>query len=896
MLAADQIYRRTVATDSFCWSCGTPAPGGDTCDACGVSAGLKAVDRSELVGATGSVRLKLRSRSGIIVAENPTSVLFALPDASVTETARSKLTGLVNAPNGARSSAWMLVNASRAFRPDDRRQFDELVESFVLTLTDRSVDEARAFALDALDADCPGWLDKLQLTTSERDFLFASYHAHRGNAAVALERLVRLPVDRYPTKDLVFLRCLPAIKEVSLAREKVSLQLRSFAGRPIAGAVLCLLDQGSPDDESWLRAAEIVLGKTPPEHQASFGRPAAAGFLQAFALGSPLAKTSWNLGPEVRVLALAQTTRSGGLPPGITLADLHDAPEALIDDAIELGVLTVSAKEREHPLAKYVLARTDPDVLTQPDLEDLNYQSEIARRAFLHGDHEALASLPGGATKDQLRILDSLRSGEWQRALDGLTIFQGQARDKVESIARCLVQGSVDAARSEVLTDGTTWPILATLLPDDTSALNDLTTRRPALRGIAAWRALSGAVSRLWEWDWEGAVVEAKRCLLVAKDEETRDEALNLIACAEWQIGDDTDAISALSTALEGSYTEGLQVNMGIVAASLEPQRAGAQLGRLAVEAPTLSLRVAAAERALQLWFADPDPWDTQDNEQSLPAELRDALRTLVQSDIAEVSFVRFARTISQWDDEWLARPDRLDGTPFEGSPAAAVYQAKARDFEEFVKKLADVVGQELPPAWAADERDRLIGSAIAALNPDNANPTAASFGLALIDGGLPMGAAVGVDLIGFTVVAVCQGIDPTEGEPKERFLDMVVEARQRVAQIASDEQKRSSGLLDFATSRVIGSIAAARANQYDQVVEMYNDLANRLRGVRGNQINRGAVRGATQPGVDFLSDTNRILERLIAHTPDPDFKRQLTEFRDQVRTLLAAFNRLRGS
>ena len=53
-------------------------------------------------------------------------------------------------------------------------------------------------------------------------------------------------------------------------------------------------------------------------------------------------------------------------------------------------------------------------------------------------------------------------------------------------------------------------------------------------KGNAEWLTLSGAVSRLWDWDWEGAAVEAKHCLLVARDEHTRDEALNLIACAEW--------------------------------------------------------------------------------------------------------------------------------------------------------------------------------------------------------------------------------------------------------------------------------------------------------------------------------------------------------------------------
>lgn len=646
----------------------------------------------------------------------------------------------------------------------------------------------------------------------------------------------------------------------------------------------------------WLRAAGAVFGKAAMGAALNFPRALATRFVESLQAGSPLPDGSWGLGAESRLFELAEAARSGRTPPAVTLNDLRGAPESLVDDAIELTALTVSPGDREQSLAKYVLARTDPEVLAHDDLVELSYETELARRAFLRADRDALESLPKSQATDQLKVLNGLRAGDFQRAIDELAIFEGQTRGKVASIAQSLARGSIDDATNEVLTDGTTWPILAPLLPEDTSTLNDLSASRPALRGIAAWRALSGSVSRLWDWDWEGALVEAKRCLLVARDEHIRDEALNLIACAEWELGDDADAIAALSSALEGSYTEGLQVNIGVVAASLEPQLAGEHLGKLAVQAPTLGMRVAAATRALELWYADPDPWDTQESEHSLPIQLRDALRKLVRSEIDETSFIRFVRTMSRWDEDWLGFAEVLAGSQFDGSAAAAVYQAKARDFEEFVKVLAGVVARENPPEWATDERDDLVGSAIAALNPKEANPMAASFGLALIDGALPMGAESFVDLVGFTVVGVCAGIDPSEAEPKERFLDMVLQAQTRISEVPEDEQERSTKLLDFAASRVIGAIAAARANQYDQVVGLYNDLAFRLRGVSSHQINRGAVRNATQPAVDFLSDTARIMERLIAHVPDQDFRQQLTEFRDQVRQLLTAFNRVRGS
>jgi hypothetical protein len=895
MLAAERTDRDTTTSASFCWSCGVPDPGGDPCTECGAPALPKELSGSELIGSSASVRQKLRNRSGIVVAETPASALLALTDATVTEAPRGKLTGITSASNGHRSSAWTLVQASRAIQPHDRGKFDDLITSFVLTLVDRSVDEARGFALDALDADCPGWLDKIHLTTSERDFLYASYHADRGNTAVALERLLRLPHDRYPTKDVVFLRCLGAIQADVTARDGIREQLESFPDRPVARALLAQLGGDDLPDGVWLQAAGTVLRTSVLNDDAGFPRALAARFLDAVREGTPPPEDSWELGSEAKVLGLAQAVRSHTSPPEVTLTELAMAPEPLLDDAIELGALNVLPNERQHPLSTYVLARTDPDHLVYDDLVDLHYETELARRAFLHGDRQTLDALPSSPTTEQLRALERLKVGDVPAALEHLASFDGQKRSKVESIARSLEKGTLEDASNEVLTDGTTWPVLAHLLPEDTSALNALSVERPTLRGIAAWRTLSGAVARLWEWDWEGAAVEAKRCLLVARDEHTRDEALNLIACAEWQQGDDTDAIAALSSALEGTFTEGLQVNIGVVAAALEPRLAGGHLGKLAALAPTLSMRVAAASRALDLWYADPDPWDTEEGEHALPEELRDALRLLVKSDVGEAAFVRFVGTMSRWDEEWLASAESLSGSPFEGSTAAAVYRAKARDFEGFVKALAGVVGSPDAPGWATEERDNLVGSAIASLDPDDANPMAASFGLLLIDNALPMDAGIYIDLVAFTVVAVCRGIDPAEGEPKERFLDMVAQARSKVAEVAPEAQERSGSILDFAASTVVQSIAAARANQYDQVVDVYNDMSFKLQGVPNGRINRGAVRGATQPAVDFLKDTVRMLERLIPQCPDVEYRQRLTGFRDQVRNLLTAFNRVRG-
>jgi hypothetical protein len=828
------------------------------------------------------------------VAETPATVFVALADATLEEVQRSKLVGVRPAPEGPRSSAWALVSASQRLATTKRSQLDELITSFVIRLIDRSIDHARAFALDALDADCPGWLNMLKLTTSEREFLYASYQAERGNSAAAVERLLTLPEDRYPTKDFVFMRCLGVLQADETMRESARSQLEPFAERPIGQAILSILYGSDLPENTWRDAALAVLASS-DAMEGNFPRQLASSFFEALDGDSALPPEVNDLAPAVRRLSLARAVRGGTHVPAVTLADLEGGPDALLDDALEHGAVTPTDVDRNHPAAGYVFARVDPDVLTHDELVAVGHDSELARRAFLRGDREGLLALASPSTAERLMSLLELKDGGHERALDRLDIFDEPTRAKVASLGRALADRSISGASDEVLTDGTTWPVLAPLLPDDVTALNDLGASRPALRGVAAWRVLSGATSCLWDWDWEGAITDAKRCLMVARDEQTRDEALNIIAGAHWQLGDDQDAVAALSHALDGQYTEALQVNMGVVAAALEPQLAGQHLGKLALQAPTLALRVSAANRALEVWFADPDPWDDQADEHALPTQLRDAMRALVTSGIDEASFVRFARTMSRWDDEWFADPDNLAGSIHYGSAAATVYQAKARDFEEFVEELASVVAHDDPPEWATTERDNLAGAAIASLDPKDANPNAAAFGLVLIDHKLPMDAEMQIDLVGFTVLAICAGIDPAEGEPKERFLDMVEEARQRVGEVKADEQERSGKLLDFTTMRVAGAIAAARANQYDQVVDMYNRILFQVRGTPSYRINRSALRDATAPAVDFLRDTLRILDRLIELVTEPEFKQNLTGFRDQVRELSTAFVRLGG-
>ena len=86
-----------------------------------------------------------------------------------------------------------------------------------------------------------------------------------------------------------------------------------------------------------------------------------------------------------------------------------------------------------------------------------------------------------------------------------------------------------------------------------------------------AKKYLRNSFDHLLAGEWEEATDKAREVLRLTDDESLRDEALNLVACGYWQIGEDQKSIAALETALEGEYNSALQVNIGIVAQHLDP-------------------------------------------------------------------------------------------------------------------------------------------------------------------------------------------------------------------------------------------------------------------------------------------------------------------------------------
>jgi hypothetical protein len=894
-LRPDARIATQVDHSSICWACGVSDPTVPRCEACGSLTGSITPIPRRFIGGVFPVKRRLRTREGLAVGEHASAALV-LVDGSVEQVLLSKLGDPIRPPAGsahARSAAWSLVVGSRTISPTDEASFNQLVATYALTLAEASEEHRRLFAFDALEASCPGWLERLSLTGSERDWLLGSHEAHAGNVAAGLMRILRLPPDRYGPKDRVILRCWPAVAQDETLLAPVLRQLEPFRyTRPIADVLCRRIEGEAVPDGLWvdvLRALRSGAASDPATE--------AEDLIETISRGELPLSARFDLGAPAAQWALSAAIQAGVQPPTLDAAAIRGLSTSLLDDAIDVGALdpaalaTLGEEQR-----RYGQARVDPVSLQDADLEAIGFNDERARRAYERGDRATLEQLPQSPATRRLLALDALKRGDVALAHRSMDDFPVEQLEVLRSLLTCLESGSVAAADKRLLQDGTAWPLIVGLLPEEPAALAELAVREPSIHDLAAWGILSAATDRLFAWDWEGALEAAKGCLRVSRDEEIRDEALNLLAAARWQLGDDDAAFHALNEAIDGRYTEGLQVNMGVVAGFVDPQVAAEHLGRLANTAPTLALRASAAERALTLWFAASEPWETDDDgEETLPSTLRGSLRALVRNDIPQQTFIRFAKALARWDSDWFGDDSSLAGAPYAGSDEARAFQAKARAFPEFVKELASVIGEDPESAWATEEGKELVAMALGTLMTDDPPIGAAFFGLELVDSGIPMPPLERIRISAFAIDAIADAIDPAEGEPKEEFLDTLIARQADVAEVPEADRDTAWEIFQYGLRRFTGVTLISRSRQLDDAIEMYNSINSQLYGVPRSQINMSAVRSGTQPAVEFLGDTNRLVRKMLSHLASGEFRDSVEAFLKDVARIGTAYRELRG-
>lgn len=331
------------------------------------------------------------------------------------------------------------------------------------------------------------------------------------------------------------------------------------------------------------------------------------------------------------------------------------------------------------------------------------------------------------------------------------------------------------------------------------------------LAELNARACLQETLEEIFSAQWERALISAKEVLRITNQEDIRDEALNLLACAQWQLGHDEQAIKALLHALEGEYNASLQTNIGVIAANLEPKIATEYLGQLSIEAPTTELKYAALIRGVSIWSKGL----SEDDESPMPKLLSMATRNLASSsldsnDLSDEELWSVLYTLAVHDATWLKT--NLLNSRISTSRKQMVQVALARTEGplEFVKAVGQLKDTDSP--WCAKQRRDLVDLVLRIQSDMPFSKFAIIMGMELLETDIELIPVDGVRLRLYNVLGVCKLLDDEGSEPADNVKTTFFEAVTILTnQCSAKEQLDLQRLLEITGSGLLASVIRAR-------------------------------------------------------------------------------------
>ena len=587
----------------------------------------------------------------------------------------------------------------------------------------------------------------------------------------------------------------------------------------------------------------------------------------------PISGSAFASSDSYRVAAVLSDRSKAGqrILPDIAADSVRELCLEVVDELIERQAISktdLRALQSVRPRdATYLALRLSPGALSDADLVGSIARQELIRRQViecLRGASDA-ADGPGS-------VLAKLRDG--QPATEGeIECLPEGWKETARKLSEFLRTGDVDLA-VELADDPTLVPVIAKRLADEIESL----PRKGPLADIRASQCLQDSLQAVLQARWTDALDLAKEVMRYTEREDLRDEALNLMACAHWQLGNDDEALAALRSALEGEYNSALQINVGVVASNLEPVVAAGHLGKLATEAPSSQLRVKAAIRGVQLWSADLEI----DDESPLPGQLLDALRTLAadgQQDLtmSDNEYWSVLEALSVHDSEWigtsLKHSSPVNGRdvmmPVNGRDVMmGVAVARAENPVEYVKAVGRLSAST--SSWCQEQRESIVGLVLALQLNDPMSIFAAVMGMEFLKTDIAISADEAIRVRCLTLIGVSGSMDE-DHEPSDEVQGYLQSAHDLMGSCTPEQQADLKPLIGYAGRALLVSVATSRGRLVDQVAEASSKLATTLSQVPRRRRNMTEVRDWVRPMRKICTDSIRDLKRLSVHADDDD-------------------------
>jgi hypothetical protein len=563
-----------------------------------------------------------------------------------------------------------------------------------------SLGARRAAALDAIALNQSSIVDSLQLSAWEISWYRAWTADAGGDVPGLLRWLETLPPTGYTMRiNLLVRRASALLADPALAARAAALVLPFAAILPDAWALARALRAPSHDDPIGLPAYAGEVARV--------GGPAYASIepiAEAIRHRQRLPQMPATAGPRLRAFD-AYLAGQSGTSLDAAVDQLVPLPRVLLDDLITARSLTQLPGGRQPWSAEvtaYVRCRLDPGGADLAELRAAGFTAELARRFFLTGDTDELARLPeDDPDVRHYRALYALRTLGAAEEAGNLRPAARSILALAERLRSATAEHSQEAP-AEFAADPSVWPLVQeAALRGGVTVSQDVRSRYPE---FADWLELCGTQRLVFEGRWDEVIAAGRRVAAASGLESIRDEAENMVAFAEWQLGRPVEALQVLEDALRGEFTTGLVVNAALVAAEQGSLTALPYLDRAMRLSTDPRVRQGALSQAIGLWLQD-------DDVQDYPPQLAKMVHDALSAPQPDTDFHRTLLILSVNNDYgWLA-----DASPHaEGkaqSDAVRYFRTRARvlsiKYKETLKDVAELLVALWPshPDWVEREK-----------------------------------------------------------------------------------------------------------------------------------------------------------------------------------------------
>jgi len=337
---------------------------------------------------------------------------------------------------------------------------------------------------------------------------------------------------------------------------------------------------------------------------------------------------------------------------------------------------------------------------------------------------------------------------------------------------------------------------------------------RTSAADVEAIKMLVESIDLLLEWKWAESISLGKQILSKTDTESIRDEALNVMAAGLALSGDIEAGIAALKKAAEGEWNLALQQNLGILALKVDPELAANQSTYWLDAADSAEDRESAIFFVLKMWSS----WE-DDAGFELPVRIRDSFRTAIQRELSLSTFSMLGLFLARNDSEWLQDSSNWDSSPNFGTEVADMVIVRAEGMEEFIDYLAEHAASTDSEIVRA--RSNFISQLIDAMMGEESAIGAVSYAITLVERGLPCDSMNNAMLRALAVREICLYLRENDGEPKDAFLDWLVEV-QRFNESLTDKDLREflDEILSKASTLFILGYVGAREREFAQFID----------------------------------------------------------------------------